>query len=60
MHVIRYHVFVMNLILSFDLVDNQFEVTISFKVLYPHLLSEIEANEQGIVLNYIVGAGFRQ
>jgi len=40
----------MDLILSFDLVDNQFVVTISFKVLYPHLLSKLETNDQSIVL----------
>jgi len=37
--VIRYQVFMTDLILSFDLVDNQFGVTISFKILYSHLLS---------------------
>jgi len=56
--VIKYQVFITNLILSFDLVDNQFGVTISFKILYPYLLSELEANEQGIVVGYVVGAGF--
>jgi len=58
--VMGYQVFMMNLILSFDLVDNQFGVTISLKVLYPHLLSELKANEQSIVLSYVVGARFRQ
>ena len=46
----------MNLVLSFDLADNQFGVTISFMVLYPHLLSELEATDQSIVLIYVVGA----
>jgi len=45
-----------DLILSFDLVDNQFGVTISFEVLYPHLLSELKANEKSIVLSYIIRA----
>ena len=57
---IRYQVIMTNLILSFDLIYNQFRVTIGFKVLYPYLLSELEANEQSIVLGYVVGAGFRQ
>jgi len=42
------------------LVDDQFGVTISFKVPYPHLLSELEAYKQGIVLGYVVGARFCQ
>ena len=54
--VIRYQVFMTDLILFFDLVDNQFGVTISFKVLYPYLLSELKANEQSIILSYIIGA----
>jgi len=54
---IRYQVFMMDLILSFNLVDNQLGVTISFKVLYPHLLSELEANEKSIVLSYIIRVG---
>ena len=58
--VIKYQVFMADLILSFDLVDNQFGVTISFKVLYPYLLSELEANEQSIVLSYSIRAGLCQ
>ena len=49
-----------DLILPFDLVDSQIRVTISLKILYPHLLSEMEANEQNIILGYVVGARFRQ
>ena len=49
-----------DLIFTLDLIDDQFGVTISFKVLYPHLLGEMEANEQGIVLSYVVGARFCQ
>ena len=56
--VVKYQVFMTKLIFSFELADNQFGVTISFKVLYPHLLSELEANEQGIVLSYIIGIKF--
>ena len=52
--VIRYQVFMLNLILSLDLVDDQFGVIVNFKVPYPHLLSELEANEQIIVLSYVV------
>jgi len=51
-------VFIVNLKLSFDLANNQFGVTISFKILYPHLLSKSEANEQIIVLGYIIGTSF--
>jgi len=58
--VIRYQVFLRNLILSFDLVGNQYGVTISFEVLHLHLLSELEANEQSIVISYIIGARFYQ
>ena len=46
--VIRYQVFMTDLIFTLDLVDDQFGVTISFKLPYPHLLSELEANEQSI------------
>ena len=46
--------------LSFDLVDNQFGVTIGFKVLYPHMLSELGADKQSIVLSDVVGVGFCQ
>ena len=42
--VIRYQVFMTNLILSFDLIDNQFGVTVGFKILYSHLSGESEAN----------------
>ena len=47
--VIRYEVFITNLIFTLDLVDDQLEIAISFKILYPHLLSDLEANEQSIV-----------
>jgi len=52
---IRYEVFMADLIFTLNLVDDQLRIAISFKILYPHLLSEVEANEQSIVLNYIVG-----
>jgi len=42
---IRYHVFMVNLILSFDLINDQLRVTIGFEIFYPHLLSEFEGNE---------------
>jgi len=42
--VIRYQVFITNLILSFDLTDNQLEVTVSFNILYPQLSGELETN----------------
>ena len=58
--VIRYEVFVTDLIFTLDLIDDQLGIAIRFKVLYPHLLGELEANEQSIVLNYIVGIRFRQ
>jgi len=47
-----------DLIFTLDLVDDQLEITISFKVSYPYLLSELEANEQSIVLSYVVGTRF--
>ena len=43
--VIRYEVFVMDFIFTLDLVDDQLEIALSFKVLYPHLLGELKANE---------------
>ena len=35
-----------NLILSFDLINNQFRVTVGFKIFYPHLSGKLEGNEQ--------------
>ena len=58
--VIRYEVFMTDLIFTLDLVDDQLGIAISFKVLYPHLLSELEANEQSIVLGYVVETKFHQ
>jgi len=52
---IRYEVFMADLIFTLNLVDDQLRIVISFKILYPHLLSEVEANEQSIVLSYVVG-----
>ena len=43
--IIRYKVFVPSLIFSFDLIDDQFWVTISLKVSYPYFVSELETNE---------------
>jgi len=57
--VIRYEVFMTGLIFTLDLVDDQLEIAISFKVSYPHLLSKLEANEQSIILSYVVGTRFR-
>jgi len=57
--VVRYQVFMLNLILSFDLIDDQLGVTIGFEICYPHLLSVLEADEQGIVLNHIIRIWFR-
>ena len=57
--VIRYEVFMTDLIFTLDLVDDQLKISISFKIFYSHLLSELEANEQSIVLGYIVGVRFR-
>jgi len=56
---IRFKVFVADLIFTFNLADDQFGITISFKVLYPHLLSELEVNDQNIVLSYVVRIRFR-
>ena len=57
--VIRYEVFMMDLIFTLNFVDDQLGIAISFKVLYPNLLSELEANEQDIVLGYIIRIRFR-
>ena len=56
--VIRYEVFMTNLIFTLGLVNDQLGIAISFKVLYSHLLSELEDNEQSIVLSYVVGIRF--
>ena len=45
---IRYEVFMVDLIFTLNLVDDQLGITISFKILYRHLLSEVEANDQMI------------
>ena len=52
---IKYEVFMVDLIFTLNLVDDQLGIAISFKILYPHLLSEVEANEQSIILSYVVG-----
>ena len=43
--VIRHEVLITELIFTLDLVNDQLGITISFKVLYPLLLSELEANK---------------
>ena len=48
-----------DLILPLDLIKNQFVITISFKVLYPYLLGELEVNKQDIALSYIIRIRFR-
>ena len=48
-----------DLIFTLDLVDDQLGIAISFKELHPHLLGKLEANEQSIVLSYVVGTRFR-
>jgi len=57
--VIRYQVFKPDLILSFDMINDQFRVIIGLKIFLPHLLSKIEANEQSVVLYHIIGTRFR-
>ena len=55
---IRYQIFMSSLIFSFDLIDDQLGVTIGFEICDPHLLSELEANEQSIAFSHIIGTGF--
>ena len=43
--VIRYEVFMTDLIFTLDLIDDQLRIAINLKVLYHHLLSELETNE---------------
>ena len=57
--VIRYQVFMTNHILSFDLIGNQFGVTVGVEILYLHLSGGLETNEQSIALSYIIGTRFR-
>jgi len=56
--VLGYQVFIADLIFSFDLIDDQFRVTISLEIFHPHLLSNMEANEQSVVLCHIIGTRF--
>jgi len=42
---IRYEIFMADLIFTLNLVHDQLGIAISFNILYPHLLSEVEANE---------------
>ena len=56
---IWYEVFMVDLIFTLNLVDDQLGIAISFKILYPHLLSEVEANDQSIILSYVVGTRLR-
>ena len=56
---IRYKIFMADLIFTLNLVDDQLGITISFKISHPHLLRELEANEQSIILSYIIGIRFR-
>ena len=56
--VIEHEVFMTDVIFTLDLVDKLLGITISFKVLYPHLLSKLVVNEQSIVFNYVVGTRF--
>ena len=56
--VIMYEVFMADLIFTFNLADDQLGIAISFKILYSNLLIEFEANEQSIVLSYIMGTRF--
>jgi len=55
----RYQVFMSDLILSFDLIDDQLRVTIGLELFHSHLLSRLEANEQSIILSHIIGTSFR-
>ena len=57
--VIRFEIFMTDLIFTLNLVDDQLGIAISIKILYPHLLSEVEANDQSIVLSYVVGIRLR-
>ena len=48
-----------DLIFTLSLVDDQLGIAISFKILFPHLLSELEVNEQSIALSYVIGTRLR-
>lgn len=52
--VVRYKVLMTNFVFSLNLVDDQFGVTISFKVPYPNFFGDLEADQQSIVLCYII------
>ena len=49
-----------DLIFTLDLVNDQLGITKSFKISYSHFFSELEANEQSIILSNIVGTRFRK
>ena len=46
-----------NLILSFDLIDDQFGVIVGFKVLYRHLSGELEAISRALYLATVLEHG---
>ena len=56
---IRYEIFMADLIFILNLVDDQLGIAISFNILYPDLLSEVDANEESIVFSYVVGTRLR-
>ena len=56
--VIWYQVFVSNLVFSSDLINNQLGVAVGFEVLDLKLFSNLEPDEEGIILSYIIGTWF--
>ena len=46
--IIRYQISVTDLIFSFNLINNQFWITISFKVVYPYFMGELKANSRAL------------
>ena len=57
--VIWHQVFVSNLIFSSDLINNQLGVAVGFKVLDSKLFGNLEPNEEGVILDYIIGSWLR-
>ena len=52
-------VFVSNLVFSSDLINNQLGVIVGFEVLDLKLFSNLEPDEEGVILSYIIGTWFR-
>ena len=54
---IGYKVFMPDFVLSANLVNDEFRVTVCFEIFNANLIGDLHSNQEGIVFRYIVGAG---